>query len=185
VADVSGKGIGAALLMSSIQASLRALVGPQADLPAIVTRMNELIHRTTAANKYATAFFMMIDPLSREIGYVNAGHNDGLVIRRDGTVERLKSSGTPVGLLATRTYILGNLELGEGDIVALYSDGVTEANDPDENELGDARLVECLKANAARDAAGLVDAVFAEVEAFQSTAPQYDDITLMVIKGTT
>ncbi len=182
VADVSGKGIAASLLMSNFQASLRALASTGRPLAEIVARMNDLMHASTASNKYVTAIFVRVDPDSRECRLVNAGHNDGLVARAGGSVDRIKAGGTPVGLVAARSYTETGIELFPGDVIALYSDGVTEANDPEENEFGDERLISLLHAGAGKSAQELVGRVFVEVDGFASTAPQYDDITMMVIR---
>ena len=184
VADVSGKGIAASLLMSNFQASLRALASTGRPLSEIVSRMNDLMHASTASNKYVTAIFVRVDPASRVCILVNAGHNDGLIARAGGTIDRIKASGTPVGLMPARTYTETSSELALGDVIALYSDGVTEANDPEENEFGDERLIALLRAGEGTRAEELVAGVFVEVDGFASTAPQYDDITMMVIRRT-
>ena len=182
VADVSGKGIAASLLMSNFQASLRALLSSGIPLVEVVTRMNNLMHASTAANKYVTAIFMDVDPESGHARVVNAGHNDGVILRADGTAERLKAGGLAVGLMAGRTYAETEWQLAPGDLVALYSDGVTEANDPEENEYSIERLIELLREQRLSGANEIVNATYASVDAFADTAPQYDDITMMVVK---
>jgi sigma-B regulation protein RsbU (phosphoserine phosphatase) len=184
VADVSGKGIAASLLMSNFQATLRALASSGRSLPEIVALMNDLMWASTAANKYVTAIFVAIDPATGRAHYVNAGHNDGFVLRAGGTVEPLKATGMSVGLMPSRPYTEKEIELASGDLVALYSDGVTEANDPQENEFESERLIDVLRANQLTNAETIVSAVYEAVDAFASTAPQYDDITLMVIRRT-
>jgi phosphoserine phosphatase RsbU/P len=181
VADVSGKGIAASLLMSNFQATLRALASSGRSLPEIVALMNDLMWASTAANKYVTAIFVAIDAATGRAHYVNAGHNDGFVLRADGSVEHLKATGMSVGLLSARPYTEKEISLEAGDLVALYSDGVTEANDPQENEFEADRLIEVLRAQQKSPAGEIVEAVYQAVDAFASTAPQYDDITLMVI----
>jgi sigma-B regulation protein RsbU (phosphoserine phosphatase) len=182
VADVSGKGIAASLLMSNFQASLRALLSSGVPIAEVVTRMNNLMHASTAANKYVTAIFMDVDPESGHARVVNAGHNDGVILRADGTAERLKAGGLAVGLMAGRTYAETEWQLARGDLVALYSDGVTEANDPEENEYSIERLIELLREQRASSADEVVRATYESVDAFAATAPQYDDITMMVVK---
>ncbi len=182
VADVSGKGIAASLLMSNFQASLRALLSSGIPLVEVVTRMNNLMHASTAANKYVTAIFMDVDPESGHARVVNAGHNDGVILRADGTAERLKAGGLAVGLMAGRTYTETEWQLAPGDLVALYSDGVTEANDPEENEYSIERLIELLREQRAASADEVVRATYESVDAFAATAPQYDDITMMVVR---
>jgi phosphoserine phosphatase RsbU/P len=182
VADVSGKGIAASLLMSNFQASLRALLSSGVPLVEVVTRMNNLMHASTAANKFVTAIFMDVDPESGHARVVNAGHNDGVILRADGTAERLKAGGLAVGLMAGRTYTETEWQLAPGDLVALYSDGVTEANDPEENEYSIERLIELLREQRLSGANEIVNATYASVDAFADTAPQYDDITMMVVR---
>lgn len=182
VADVSGKGIAASLLMSNFQASLRALLSSGVALAEVVTRMNNLMHASTAANKYVTAIFMDVDPESGHARVVNAGHNDGVILRADGTAERLKAGGLAVGLMAGRTYTETEWQLAPGDLVALYSDGVTEANDPEENEYSIERLIELLRDSRTSSADEIVRATYESVDAFAATAPQYDDITMMVVR---
>ncbi|HYC59196.1 MAG TPA: SpoIIE family protein phosphatase [Thermoanaerobaculia bacterium] len=182
VADVSGKGIAASLLMSNFQASLRAFLSSAIPLVEVVTRMNNLMHASTAANKYVTAIFMDVDPASGHARVVNAGHNDGVILRADGTAERLKAGGLAVGLMPGRTYNETEWQLAPGDLVALYSDGVTEANDPEENEYSIERLIELLREKRAESADAIVRATYESVDAFASTAPQYDDITMMVVR---
>jgi sigma-B regulation protein RsbU (phosphoserine phosphatase) len=182
VADVSGKGIAASLLMSNFQASLRALLSSGVPLVEVVTRMNNLMHASTAANKYVTAIFMDVDPESGHARVVNAGHNDGVVLRADGNAERLKAGGLAVGLMPGRTYSETEWQLAPGDLVALYSDGVTEANDPQENEYSIERLIELLREQRTRSADEIVRATYESVDGFADTAPQYDDITMMVVR---
>jgi sigma-B regulation protein RsbU (phosphoserine phosphatase) len=182
VADVSGKGIAASLLMSNFQASLRALLSSGVPLAEVVTRMNNLMHASTAANKFVTAIFMDVDPATGHGRVVNAGHNDGVILRADGTAERLKAGGLAVGLMAGRTYAETEWQLAPGDLVALYSDGVTEANDPEENEYSIERLIDFLREQGGASADEIVRATYASVDAFADTAPQYDDITMMVVR---
>lgn len=181
VADVSGKGIAASLLMSNFQATLRALASSGRSLPEIVARMNELIYASTASNKYVTSIFVAIDPATGEGRYVNGGHNEGIILRHDGTDERLKASGMSVGLMPGRPYTERPITLDAGDVVILYSDGVTEANDVGENEFEIERLIACVRARQADSADAIVSAIFDSVDAFAGAAPQYDDITAMII----
>lgn len=182
VADVSGKGIAASLLMSNFQASLRALLTSGIPLVEVVTRMNALMHASTAANKYVTAIFVELDPTSGSCRVVNAGHNDGVILRANGSADRLKAGGLAVGLLPGRTYSETEWTIEPGDLIALYSDGVTEANDPEENEYSIERLIELLAERRTDPAGDIVAATYESVDAFASTAPQYDDITMMVLR---
>jgi sigma-B regulation protein RsbU (phosphoserine phosphatase) len=182
VADISGKGVFASLLMSNIQATLRALLCRDSKLPVLAARANDLLYAATPSNRYATAILMFYDPIGGDCRWVNCGHNDGVVLRATGAVEMLECSGLALGMFPKRTYEERQFTLHADDIVALYSDGVTDAQDESENEFGLERLVDCLRANRSRTAVEIVDAVFAEIDRFVGGAPQFDDITFMVLK---
>ncbi len=182
VVDISGKGMFAALLMSNIQATLRALLNQKLSLSEVAQQANNLLHATTPANRYATAFLAQLDPVAGVCHWVNCGHNDGIVLRASGQVERLPCTGIALGMFPRMTYDEQGLELYEGDILTIYSDGVTEANNLAEEEFSFDRLVAVLKTNQQRSATSIVDAVLSELDAFVGEAPQFDDITLMVMK---
>lgn len=182
VADVSGKGLPAALLMSSMQASLRALSKRVASLTELAASINELLYATSPSNKFVTAIILEIDTATGAGRYVNAGHNECVLLRRDGESELLKSTGLPLGMLAGMPYEEGSFKLNAGDLLALYSDGVPEAYDEAENEWGEERLLEVLKASRDETAARVVARIFEEIDSFAGRAPQHDDITLLVVK---
>jgi len=182
VVDISGKGMFAALLMSNIQATLRALLSRGQSLAEVAQQANKLLHATTPANRYATAFLTQYDPVTGECQWVNCGHNDGVVLRKSGEVEMMPCSGIALGLFPGIIYEAQNFELREGDLLAIYSDGVTEANDAAEQEFSLERFIAVLKANRERAASEIVDTVIREIDAFVGEAPQFDDITLMVMK---
>lgn len=182
VVDISGKGMFASLLMSNIQATLRALLHRDSLLPAVASRTNDLLHATTPSNRYATALLVFYDPQSGQCRWVNCGHNDGIILRATGEVELLSCSGLALGLFPRRTYEEQTCSLTAGDILAIYSDGVTDAQDMAENEFGMERLIDCLRGNSTREPGGIVNAVFEEIDRFAGNAPQFDDITLMVVK---
>jgi sigma-B regulation protein RsbU (phosphoserine phosphatase) len=182
VVDISGKGMFASLLMSNIQATLRALLSQESTLPVLARRANDLLHATTPSNRYATAILVLYDPVSGACHWVNCGHNDGVILRKSGEVELLPCSGLALGLFPKRTYEEQEFQLHEGDLLCLYSDGVTEAQDLSENEFSLERLTECLRANRDCPSTAIVDAVFYAIDEFVGSAPQFDDITLMVVK---
>lgn len=182
VADISGKGISAALLMSCIQATLRALLSTTPSLKDIAARTNDLLWASTPASKYATAFFLRYHPESGTGEYVNGGHQDGILLRSSGEVEFLKTTGMPVGLFPKRPFDSEAVQLNPGDLLYLCSDGVTDACTRDDREFGVERLVEVLRACAAQPAAGIIDSVFQAIDGFVGDAPQFDDITMMVLK---
>jgi sigma-B regulation protein RsbU (phosphoserine phosphatase) len=182
VVDISGKGIFAALLMANIQATLRALLSHQQSLSSVAQQANNLLHATTPANRYATAFLAQFDPATGVCQWVNCGHNDGLVLRKSGEVELMACSGLALGLFPRMTYEEQTFQLHPGDLLAIYSDGVTEANNLSEQEFSLERLTAVLKEHRDRAATEIVDTVFQEIDGFVGEAPQFDDITLMVMK---
>jgi phosphoserine phosphatase RsbU/P len=182
VADVSGKGLPASLLMSNIQATLRALLGRMPSLTELAAHTNELLYATTPSNKYVTAILLELNPASGACRYVNAGHTDCLLLRSGGEAVWLKATGTPLGLMPGMPYEEEQFELRPGDILALYSDGVSEAQDEAENEFGEARVADLLRRHRDESARALVDKVFEEIDRFAGAAPQFDDITLLILK---
>jgi phosphoserine phosphatase RsbU/P len=189
VADVSGKGLPASLLMSNMQATLRALLGRVPTLAELAARTNELLHATTPSNKFVTAILFEIFPASGRAGYVSAGHGDCVLVRKTGAVEKFDSTGLPLGMMPSdllemlgKGYVEQHIELHPGDLLALYSDGVTEAYDIHENEWGDERLLQTLRPILHENSETIVGRIFAAIDDFAQTAPQHDDITLMIIK---
>ncbi len=188
VADVSGKGLPASLLMSNMQATLRALLGRMPSLTALSSHTNELLYATTPSNKYVTAILLEIEPETGLCRYVNAGHQDCLLLRANGEAEWLKSTGTPLGMMPAdivemmQPYEEQEFVMEPGDLVALFSDGVTEAQDESENEYGESRIADFVRNIANDPAEQIVAKVFDELDRFAGSAPQYDDITLFVFK---
>jgi sigma-B regulation protein RsbU (phosphoserine phosphatase) len=189
VADVSGKGMPASLLMSNVQATMRALLGRVSTLAELATQTNKLLFATTPSNKFVTGILFEIFPATGKAVYVSAGHGDCLLLRADGEVEKFDSTGLPLGMMDPemlemlgKSYQEKHLQLNPGDLLALYSDGVSEAYDIDENEWGDERLLACLRPILDSSSQNIVDEVFIAIDDFAQTAPQHDDITLMVIK---
>ncbi|HEV8632113.1 MAG TPA: PP2C family protein-serine/threonine phosphatase, partial [Thermoanaerobaculia bacterium] len=191
VGDVAGKGLDAALAMSSLHACVRsqvqAAVGPLADsLAELVRRVNGYLVDTLPYNKFATLFCSALDPQRHLLSYVNAGHNPPLLVRRDGSVEELAATGMPAGLGKEATYELQSRELGPGDVLLAYSDGVTDASpeglggEPLGSD-GLAAMVRPLRHLPARELIGRLDDALAELMA--GTEPA-DDMTLVVAKRT-
>jgi sigma-B regulation protein RsbU (phosphoserine phosphatase) len=182
VADVSGKGLPASLLMSSMQANLRALSNRVTSLVELATSINQLLYATSPSNKFVTAIILEIDPATGAGRYVNAGHNECVLLHESGEAELLKSTGLPLGMLPGMSYEEGSFQLGAGDLLALYSDGVTEAYDEAENEWGEERLLDALKSSLDESATNIVTRIFEEIDSFAGAAPQHDDITLLIVK---
>jgi sigma-B regulation protein RsbU (phosphoserine phosphatase) len=191
--DVAGKGISASLLMSNLQATLRALAGQL--LPAggngdgegrvalVMGALNRQMCRSTAINRYATLFLGVCDERGRALRYVNGGHAAGLLVRRDGRIERLETGGTVVGAFEKSSYREGKASLDPGSVLVLYSDGLNEAVDAEGNEFGDERVARCVLENRERPAAALARAVFEAVEAWTGGSERTDDQTLVVLKA--
>lgn len=183
VADVSGKGLPAALVMSNMQATLRALLGREQSLPVLAARASELLYASTSPEKYVTAALVDVVPGSGRLRLVSAGHVDTVILRADGRVVSLPSTGTPLGLLPPGLpYSEREETLGAGDTLVLFSDGVTEAQNAADEEFGDERLIACLRQRADAPAAAVIDHVLEAIDAFAGGAPQFDDITLMVVR---
>ncbi len=179
VGDVSGKGMPAALLMANLQASLRALA--QSGLPPeeLVGKLNSVLHYNTAPEMFATFFFASLDPVSSNMSYVNAGHNYPIVCGNDRLVT-LEQGGMLLGVMPDEKYQSGEITLQQGEIVALYSDGITEACDGDDREFGEERLIQILQDCSSQSAESILSDVITSVENYCGT-PQ-DDLTLMVVK---
>jgi serine phosphatase RsbU (regulator of sigma subunit) len=184
VGDISGKGIAAALLMAHLQASLRSQCAIASDQPQLFLRsVNQLFRENSPESAYATLFFAEYDDDARRLRYASCGHLSALLLRKDGSLDRLTSTGTALGLFSDWECSIAESRLGSGDALAIYSDGVTEAFDEAGAEYGEARLADVLRRHAAGPASAAVTAIVADVQAF-SREGQRDDITLIVAKGT-
>jgi sigma-B regulation protein RsbU (phosphoserine phosphatase) len=182
VADISGKGVGASLLMANIQATLRALLSVEPSLEEVARRTSELLSESTPASKYATAILVKYDPSNGRCTYINAGHNEGLILRLSGAMERLGATSVPMGLLPGSRFPAGSFELGEGDVLLLYSDGVTDAVDAGGEEYGMDRLMEMLARSGKAGMGVLIDGIFDSIDHFSSGEAQHDDITLLALR---
>jgi serine phosphatase RsbU (regulator of sigma subunit) len=181
LADVSGKGLAAALLVASLHASLRSQSPRDGDLVSQLRTVNRLLFEATETNRYATLFLGRFDDADRRLRYANCGHNPPLVLRHGGGLERLAPTAMVVGLVAEWTSETAEIRLEPGDILAVYSDGITEATDRRGEEFGEARLVRVIQANRDRDVRSLLDLVFEEVRVF-SEGEQADDQTMVVAR---
>ena len=180
--DVSGKGTAAALLMSSLHAAIHAQVAAKSSLIQTVKSVNQYLADNTPANRFVTLFIAGLDPSSGTLQYINAGHNPPLIGRIDGTVEQLDSGGFPLGILPTADYEVGQIQLNPGEVLVVYSDGVSEANNLKGDEYGLERLSEVVSQNLSRSASGIRDKVESSLSEFTQTAPAGDDITLVIVK---
>jgi serine phosphatase RsbU (regulator of sigma subunit)/uncharacterized glyoxalase superfamily protein PhnB len=182
IGDTSGKGIGAALLMANLQANLRsqsaiALEHPERFLQSV----NQLFCENTTDSAYATLFFGEYDDSARRLRYANCGHYSPLLLRRDDSLERLNSTATVLGLFPEWSCSVEECTLGSGDVLALYTDGITEAFNSAEEEFGEERLAGLLRRHREQTAQAMLAAILDEVQQF-SAHKQHDDITLIVAK---
>lgn len=184
VVDISGKGMFASILMGNIQATLRALLHGESKLGPLAGRTNDLLYATTPSNRYATAFLMFYQPATGLCQWVNCGHCDGLILRANGEVTHLPCTGLALGQFPRQVYEEQTCTVEPGDILAIYSDGVSEANNLAEEEFGTDRLIDVMRRYAAEPPPAIVDAVFRDLDQFVGEAPQFDDITLMIAKRT-
>ncbi len=182
VADVSGKGIGAALLTASLEALSAGFLEQGLPPEEICTHVSRLLFERTAPQKFATSFLAVLDVETATLRFCNAGHNPALVVRHDGTVEWLPSTGTPLGILPAARYTAGTARLDEGDLVMLYTDGITEACDPDEEEYGEDRLAEACAAYRTEPLPRLAKALEAHLEEFVKGVPFADDRTVVLVR---
>ena len=181
--DISGKGMGAALLMANLQATLRAeFARGGLDLPRRLAAVNALFLASTAPEHYATLFFGCYDDARRRLVYANCGHNPPFVLRADGSCERLPPTAPVMGLMAEWTCEESEVGIGRGDTLVVFSDGVTEASNARDEEFGEARLVETVRREGPGPVASLPPAILAAVEEFTGT-PHADDLTLVVARG--
>ena len=194
VGDVAGKGISAALLMASLQASLRSYVSVNPDgVKTVAREMNRQLHALTEPARFATLFWGIFDEGRRTLTYTNAGHNPPFLLRavfgvsgaaagRASHAERLSTGGLPLGLFGASAYRDAVAKLEPGDLLAVYTDGITEASNAREETFGDARLEAVLRENAHRPASELCRIVVESVDAYREVAPQTDDMTIVVAR---
>ncbi|MBI4419043.1 MAG: SpoIIE family protein phosphatase [Ignavibacteriales bacterium] len=182
IGDVSGKGTPAALLMASIQAALRALVPLLHDLPEATGRMNDLACENTGGDTFITFFWGIIDTARHQLRYVNAGHNPPFLIRKDGSVIRLQKGGLILGMMKTkRPYEEGEVELKAGDLLFLFTDGVSEAMNARGEDFTEERLESILKSVGGSPAREILQHVRMHVQEFSKGTQQSDDITMLVV----
>ena len=183
IADVEGNGMAAALLVSAIRASLISLAGLELALRAIFRRANRFFCHSTQNGRYVTVFYAVLDVPQRRLIYINAGHLPAILVRSDGTVERLEEGGLPLGLFEDPRYYEGFARLEAGDALVLYTDGITEAVDASGEPYGLDRLCQTLQNARAGAASAICNAVVDEVRSFAGDRT-VDDETLVVLKAT-
>jgi phosphoserine phosphatase RsbU/P len=180
IGDVAGKGLPAAMLMSNLQAGVRGLASPDMSPEILCERLNSLVCHNIASDRFITFFYAQLDGAARRLRYVNAGHNAPMVIHRDGSHDRLEEGGGVLGVFPVLTYVAGIRELEPGDRVVFFTDGVTEASDPENEEYGESRLLGLLKENRAASAVELQRRILTAAGEF-CHGLWHDDATLIVI----
>lgn len=183
VADVAGKSVPAALLMATFQASLHALADGAESLADLAARMNRsACSRSMGGQRFTTAFFAELEPASGSLRFVNAGHNYPYLRRADGHIEELVTGGLPLGIQAEAGYKTEDLELGSGDLLLIYTDGLVEAVNPQDEEFGDERLRQLVLNSGAASAAACHQSILREVDGHVGQARQYDDMTWLILR---
>jgi len=182
IADVSGKGISSALVMSTLQATLRALLVGVHSFERLLERLNGMIREVTGGHKYLTLFLALLDSQSNRIHYINAGHNPPVLLRANGEMQMLEEGGTVLGLLPNVRYARAQTEINPGDVLLLYTDGITEASNPAGDDYDIGGMIESVKALGPGASPGVIlERILGDVQKFAAGAPQADDQTLVVI----
>ncbi|MEZ5362523.1 MAG: GAF domain-containing SpoIIE family protein phosphatase [Bryobacterales bacterium] len=182
LADVSGKGISAALLMANIQAAIRSLSLSDDSLAKNIQHANQLLYNSTTSDKFATMFYAALDAERNELSYSNAGHNPPLLISSAGEVRELTEGGPVLGILPSFPYEQASVSLAPGEVLLIYSDGFSEAANARFDEFGEQRLRELAVELRAKPAEKIIEAIVAEVQTFCGDAPQSDDMTIVVVR---
>ena len=185
MADVAGKSIPAALLMATIQASLKTLAAAPGSLAELVGGMNQYAcSNSQNGRRFTTAFLAEYEPETRTLTYVNAGHNAPVLRRQSGAMERLDRGGIPLGILEATPYDAGSVVLQSGDWLVVFTDGVVEAENNKSEEYGEQRLLFVVHTGAELVPAQLLQSIMTDLDRFVAGAPQHDDVTCMLVKAT-
>ncbi len=182
--DVAGKGMDAAILMSSLHATVRAQAGATQSVAELMQRVNAYLHSATPYNRFATMFCGDLRAEQHVLTYTNAGHNPPLLIRSDGTVATLEAGGPPVGIMAGREFPEDVVHIERGDVLVVFSDGISEAINAEEEPFHLEELVRTVRENPEADAAKLRDRIDETILSFMGDTPPQDDMTLMIVKRT-
>jgi phosphoserine phosphatase RsbU/P len=183
VADVAGKSVPAALLMATLQASLRTLAGVCTSQVELIERLNRYCcEQNVGGKRFTTAFLAELDPATRQLTYVNAGHNWPVLRRASGKIERLQSGGVPLGMLPHARYECGIVTLAAGDLLVIFTDGLVEAEDINEQEYGEPPMLATLNSYSDLTAAQMLQLLMTSVDRFVGSAPQHDDITCLILR---
>jgi sigma-B regulation protein RsbU (phosphoserine phosphatase) len=184
VADVAGKSIPAAMLMATFQASLKTLSTAQVALPELVGNMNKYACSNSQGGlRFTTAFLAEYDSVKRIFNYINAGHNQPILRRSNGLIERLDVGGLPIGIQSEAKYESASVALAPGDWLIVFTDGLVEAENARGEEYGEARLLNAIQSGAAATPDDLLKRLMAELDLFVGNTPQHDDVTCMLLKA--
>jgi len=184
IGDVSGKGTPAAILMANVQAAVRVLSESQVPAVELITRVNKLVHGYTDDGVFITFFYSILDTRTGQLAYVNAGHNPPCILRRDGSREYLDRGGLVIGVMPNSEYEEGHATLLAGDDLVLYTDGVTEAENTEDEMFGEERLEQLLMEHRHASAREIEEQVYSSIKDFAAGAPQTDDLTMVIVKMT-
>jgi sigma-B regulation protein RsbU (phosphoserine phosphatase) len=182
VADVEGKGVGSAMVMANLQATLHALIAHLHSLERLVESLNDMMLADTRGQKYMTMFVTLLDQPHRTLHYVNAGHVPPAVVRSNGTVDYLREGGMVVGMFPSVKFDRGHVRLESGDIFVACTDGITEAMNAQDDEFGSQRLIEMVARERALPAAEIVQSVLTEVDYFSRGGTHEDDRVILIMK---
>ncbi len=183
VADVAGKSIPAGLLMATFQASLHALATLPTSVGELVAGLNDYAcAHSLDGRRFTTALLAELDPATRELTYISAGHNAPVLLRASGRIERLQAGGLPLGINPQAPYETGSLHLEGGDLLVIFTDGVIEAENRAAEDFGERRLLDTIQRTAAVDAPAMLQAIMTSVDSFVGMARQHDDITCLVLR---
>jgi sigma-B regulation protein RsbU (phosphoserine phosphatase) len=182
VGDVSGKGIPAAMLMATFQAGLRALAGASGSLSELGGGLNRQVCANSQNGRFTTAFLAELNPATGDLSYICAGHNPPILKRGDGSFERLTSDNIPLGIELEEDYKAGVTRLEPHDLLVIYTDGVTEARNEDQEEFGEARLLSLVQKVGGERAALTLSNIMQGLDEFVGDAPQHDDITCLIVR---
>ncbi len=184
VADVAGKSIPAAMLMATLQASLKTLSTAQVALPQLVANMNKYACSNSQGGlRFTTAFLAEYDSAKRVFHYINAGHNPPILRRASGSIERLEAGGLPLGILAEATYDSASVTLAPRDWLIIFTDGLVEAENVRQEEYGEDRLLNAIGRAASMPPAEMLNHLMVELDLFVGSTPQHDDVTCLLVKA--
>ncbi len=182
IGDVAGKGLPAALLMSGLLARAQVLAGFSSSPVEIITRLNRIFSASCPGNRFVTLFLLALNPATGSFSYCNAGHNPPYLVHRSGASEMLTAGGPVVGIFGGLSYSEGTGRLDPGDVILLFSDGVSEAQSPDGSEFGENTLLKLVRQHRSESGTAIITAIRQAVEEFQAGAPAHDDSTLVAVR---